>query len=135
MELRPDMWDGTNLTLEAHKTGIKVILPLRLLFDGRPFDIWEKYGGHLPHFADQDYNRLIRLVAQECGIKKHISSHIARHTALTLTAIATGNVFTVMSVGGIVKLDTAMIYIHMAEHHKSGNQFEGVKWGNKKAPG
>lgn len=59
-------------------------------------------------------NANLKIIAIDAGINKAISFHASRHTALTEVATRTGNVFSVMKFGGIRKVDTAMIYIHLA---------------------
>ncbi len=59
-------------------------------------------------------NRNLKVIALDAEIDKSISFHTSRHTALTEVAVQTGSVFSVMKFGGIRKVDTAMIYIHLA---------------------
>lgn len=59
-------------------------------------------------------NQNLKLIAIDAGINKPLSFHASRHTALTEVAAQTGNVFSVMKFGGIRKVDTAMVYIHLA---------------------
>ncbi len=59
-------------------------------------------------------NQNLKLIAMDAGINKDLSFHASRHTALTEVAAQTGSVFSVMKFGGIRKVDTAMIYVHLA---------------------
>lgn len=126
-------FDGLNLVITPEKTstssGAKVVLPLKDLFNGLPFAILEKYGFELPIYTNQVFNRNLKTIAGMCGISKHITMHVARHTFMTNIAIKTGNVFTVMSLGGLTKMDTALIYVHLAEEYvKRGEMLKGVEW-------
>jgi site-specific recombinase XerD len=46
--------------------------------------IFDSYGGVMPKFADQVYNRYIKELMEEVGIKKDISSHVGRKTFATM---------------------------------------------------
>lgn len=43
-----------------------------------------KYNGRLPVYANIVYNRILKLVAQEVGIKKRLTTHVGRKTFATL---------------------------------------------------
>ena len=66
-------------------------------------------------------------MAEQAGIGKKMSAHVGRHTFLTHIAAKTGNVFTVMSLGGIRKVDTAMVYVHLAEQDNR-KALAGIRW-------
>jgi site-specific recombinase XerD len=53
-------------------------------------DILDKYNYQLPHLAYDVYNRTLKLVAASAGVKKHISTHIGRHTFATTIALGSG---------------------------------------------
>lgn len=127
------VFDGSNLIITPEKTstssGAKVVLPLKDLFNGLPFTILEKHGFELPVYTNQVFNRNLKAISGLCGINKHLTMHVARHTFMTNIAIKTGNVFTVMSLGGLTKMDTALIYVHLAEEYvKRGEMLKGVEW-------
>lgn len=48
------------------------------------WDILMKYDGKLPVISNVKYNEYLKIVAQQAGIDKPISSHWARHTGATL---------------------------------------------------
>lgn len=43
----------------------------------------QKYGGDIPSISDQVYNRTLKDLAVMAGIKKRVTSHVARHTFAT----------------------------------------------------
>lgn len=45
--------------------------------------IHDKYDGKLPRIANQYYNRCLKEIAEELGIKKHLTSHTGRKTFAT----------------------------------------------------
>lgn len=53
-------------------------------------DILNKYNFQLPHLAYDVYNRTLKLVASSSGIRKHVSTHIGRHTFATTIALGSG---------------------------------------------
>jgi site-specific recombinase XerD len=54
-------------------------------FSAKPFalarQILAQYNGKLPIVTNQTYNRLLKEIAAVVGIKKHVTSHVARKTA------------------------------------------------------
>lgn len=77
---------GDRLFIEGNrvKTGSHYFTPL--LPPARR--ILERYGGNLPMFCNQTYNRLLRMLGQIAGISKPLTSHIARHTFATTVALS-----------------------------------------------
>lgn len=64
---------------ERCKTGIEytaVLLPDAIR-------IWDKYSGILPTISNQKYNMYLKLLADICGIKKNLHTHIFRKTYAT----------------------------------------------------
>ena len=47
-------------------------------------EIWEKYDYKLPVLSNQKYNGYLKEIADICGIKKKLHSHLARHTFATI---------------------------------------------------
>ena len=69
----------------------------------------------------------MKQLAELAGIRKKMSAHVGRHTFLTHIAAKTGNVFTVMNLGGLRKVDTAMVYVHLAEQDNRA-ALSGIRW-------
>lgn len=134
MRLDRSMLRGDTLHLVPIKTedssSAEVHLPLKDLFGGKPFRIWESFGFEFPNKVagfDCRMNTALKQIALLLDIPKKLSCHVGRHTFLTHLAMKTGNVFAVMNLGGLRKVDTAMVYIHLAE--QDNRQFlSGVKW-------
>lgn len=70
------------------KTQESAIVPLLKV----PLDIIEKYHGDprtrngclLPVISNQNYNAYLKEIAAICGVEKHLTTHVARHTCGTL---------------------------------------------------
>ena len=132
--LRPEMLQEDVLVLKPIKTelssGKEVHLPLKVLFGGKPYRLWSSENFDFPTHAigfRNRFNQQLKLVAMHAGIRKTLTAHVGRHTFLTHIAMKTGNVFTVMSLGGLSKVDTAMVYIHLAEQDNR-HLLEGIRW-------
>ena len=62
------------------KTGVTYILPL----NDTAMELLKKYDYELPVISNQRYNSYLKEIADICGIKKTLTTHLARHTAATL---------------------------------------------------
>lgn len=62
------------------KTGVQYTIPLNDIAMG----ILKRYDYHLPVLTNQKYNSYLKEIADICGIRKNLTSHLARHTAATL---------------------------------------------------
>jgi integrase len=112
----------------AGSSGVTVELPIATLFSGKPLEILLKYNMVLPVLKkDDDYNKLLKYISLFVGIKKHVTSHVARHSFLTAIAWITGSVYQVMNLGGLTEPKTAMLYTHMAKS-LSENELGRVVW-------
>lgn len=110
-------WLSTN----RQKTGTKESVPLLPI----ALDIIEKYRNHkycieanklLPVNSNQRYNGYLKELADICGIKKKITSHIARHTFATTVTLANGvPIETVSSMLGHNSIRTTQIYAKVVE--------------------
>lgn len=128
------MMDGFgNLKIIPQKTETtsfaEVNLPLMELFAGKPYQIWESFGFEFPNkniSFPLHFNKDLKLLAHAVQIHKHLSAHVGRHTFLTQIANRTGNVFTVMLLGGLRKVETAQVYIHLSANEHA---LDNVNWG------
>ncbi len=119
------------------KTGVRVILPLRHLFGGKPEKIVQKYlalnvfGSDdrvFPPLSDQKTNLKLKYIAAWAQIRNlGLTFHIARHTCATLLAEKTGNPYTIMQILGHSNIEEAMSYIH-SSRATIVNSLAGVDW-------
>ena len=72
--------DVMYLKKKRGKTGVTYILPL----NDTAMGLLKKYDYELPLISNQRYNAYLKEVADICGIKKTLTTHLARHTAATL---------------------------------------------------
>ncbi len=112
-----ELWLSTN----RQKTGTKESVPLLPV----AISIIEKYQDHeycmkynklLPVNSNQKYNAYLSEIAAICNIKKHLTSHIARHTfAMTVTLANGVPIETVSSMLEHTSIRTTQIYAKVVE--------------------
>jgi site-specific recombinase XerD len=112
-----EYWLSTN----RQKTGTRESVPLLPI----AFDIIQKYRDNeycvkhdklLPVNSNQRYNAYLKEIADICGIKKKITTHIARHTFATTVTLANGvPIETVSSMLGHNSIRTTQIYAKVVE--------------------
>lgn len=74
----------------------------------------------LPVKSNQKYNEYIQEIATLCGIKKHLTTHIARHTFATTITLSNGvPIETVSSMLGHKNIKTTQIYAKVVEQKVS----------------
>lgn len=102
------------IVMPTHKTGTVIRIPLYLVFEGKGLAIASKYrrrGG--PIFRLPSNNKVNRLLAvlMEClGIRKHITFHSARHTNATLLLYKGVSITTVQKLLGHKDIKTTQVY-------------------------
>ena len=72
--------DVMYLKKKRGKTGVTYILPL----NDTAIELLKKYNYELPVISNQRYNSYLKEIADICGIRKTLTTHLARHTAATL---------------------------------------------------
>lgn len=72
--------DVMYLKKKRGKTGVTYILPI----NDTAISLLKKYDYELPIITNQKYNANLKEIANICGIKKVLTTHLARHTAATL---------------------------------------------------
>lgn len=116
-------WLSTN----RQKTGTKEKVPLLPI----ALDIIDRYKDHdycvqfnklLPVNSNQRYNNYLKELAVVCGINKHLTSHIARHTFATTVTLANGvPIETVSAMLGHTSIRTTQIYAKVVESKMSAD--------------
>ncbi|CAG5085984.1 site-specific integrase [Parvicella tangerina] len=109
------------LSTYRQKTGTKENVPLLPV----ALQLIEKYQDHpycvthdklLPVNSNQRYNAYLKEIADLCGIKKRITTHIARHTFATTVTLSNGvPIETVSRILGHTRLATTQIYAKVLE--------------------
>ncbi len=104
------------LSTIRQKTGTRESVPLLPL----PMEIINRYKDHpvcvkynklLPVNSNQKYNAYLKEIADLCGIKKVLTSHMARHTFATTVTLSNGvPLETVSKMLGHTKISTTQIY-------------------------
>jgi site-specific recombinase XerD len=109
------------LSTKRQKTGTRESVPLLPIpleiigqYKNHPYCI--KYNKLLPVNSNQRYNAYLKEIADICGIKKHLTSHIARHTFATTVTLANGvPIETVSAMLGHNSIRTTQIYAKVVE--------------------
>lgn len=70
---------GTWVRANRYKTGNLYWV----LLSSKALEIHNKYSGKLPRITNKKYNHLIKVIAKEKGITKHLTTHTARKTFAT----------------------------------------------------
>ena len=123
--------DGNKwISLDRHKTGEPELVPLLPI----PLEIIEKYkndvwaNAHnklLPVRSNQKYNKNLKKVAELAGIKKHLTTHTARHTFATTVALEHDvPIETVSRLLGHQSIRTTQIYAKVSLKKLSNNMNE-----------
>ena len=108
---------------KRHKTDVKFNIPLLNI----PKSIMEKYKGIsagnrlLPVISNESYNKSLAKIANQCGIEKKITSHLARHTFATLALTKGVSIESVSKMLGHTSIKTTQIYARITEK-KIGNE-------------
>lgn len=88
--------------------------------------ILDKYAGHpiskkrgtlLPVFSNQKMNSYLKEIADKAGIRKELTTHVARHTFATTIALSNGlPMETTSKILGHTKISTTQIYGRILDH-------------------
>lgn len=105
---------------KQQKTDEKIMIPIYLLFNGKPLKIIESnyIFGSMQVFKfirNDTLNRHIKQVCELADIEKHITFHSARHTTATYLLSKGVNIYVVQKILGHSKIDTTQIYTHLID--------------------
>ena len=78
-------------------------------------EVLEQWEWKVPYISHSDYNRFLDRVALNCGIEKHITSHVARHTYACYCLRHGVRIEAVKRALGHKKLETTQIYARLAD--------------------
>lgn len=84
---------------------------VRLLADA--VRVLERYNWKLPRMASQTYNKFLKDVAEAAGLKKHITTHIGRHTFACRALDADVPLAVIQRMMGHKDIETTLIYAKM----------------------
>ena len=113
------------ISKNRQKTGIKESVPLlpialEIIERYREDEYCLTFNKLLPVNSNQKYNVYLKELADICGINKHLTSHIARHTFATTVTLSNGvPIETVSSMLGHTNIKTTQIYAKVVEQKVS----------------
>jgi len=76
-------------------------------------DVLKRYNYRLPRISNQKYNDYLKLLAEVAGVRKNITSHVARHTFATYLLNKDVPIETVSRALGHTDISTTKIYAKM----------------------
>ena len=125
---------GLTMQLTTIKTDQLVILPLYLLFDGKPERIAQKYLDInpseellFPYMGRTGREYKLKRLFKYVGIPESRSFHTARHTCATLLAEKVNDPFVIKDVLGHTAMKTSMVYISQS-HKTAERKLATIKW-------
>ncbi len=106
------------LIFKSLKTGVIIKLPIYMLFDGKPIEIFKKYDQRnfktslfgISTTSNSATNKLLKKLARKIKLYKQISFHTARHTCATLLLYNGVQLTTVQKLLGHQSIRTTEIY-------------------------
>ena len=115
VEINGETW----LVYRSVKTGTEVHLPLFLLFGGKAVRLLCQYSHQLTDFFhltnNSNVNKVLEQLAEQAGIRTHISFHTSRHTNATLLIYNGVNVMTVQRLLGHKSVKTTQLYASVTD--------------------
>jgi integrase/recombinase XerD len=112
-----EYWIRTSRQKTEISVNIPLLDPAKKVIDKYKNDpVVSNKGGLLPYLCNQKVNEYLKKIALICGIEKHLSFHLARHTFSTTVTLANGvPLETVSKMLGHTKLTTTQIYVHVLQ--------------------
>lgn len=80
--------------------------------------IQSKRGNFFELPAEQTINEKLKLIAEQCEIRKNITTHVGRHTFGTLFYRHTKDLITLSKIMGHAKIQQTMVYAHVNDQDK-----------------
>lgn len=116
-----NLWLATARQKTGTKESVPLLpIPLEIIAKYQDHEYCKKYNKLLPVNSNQRYNSYLKEIVDLCGIKKKLTSHIARHTFATTVTLANGvPIETVSSMLGHRNIRTTQIYAKVVEQKVS----------------
>jgi len=116
-----EYWLLTNRQKTCTKENVPLLpIPLEIIEKYKDNEYCIKHNKLLPINSNQRYNAYLKEMADICGIKKHLTTHIARHTFATTVTLANGvPIETVSAMLGHNNIRTTQIYAKVVEQKVS----------------
>jgi site-specific recombinase XerD len=110
-------WIYTNRNKTGTKENVPLLpIPMQIIQKYKDDEYCVNYNKLLPVNSNQRYNNYLKELATICGIKKHLTTHIARHTFATTVTLANGvPIETVSAMLGHSSIRTTQIYAKVVE--------------------
>lgn len=113
------------LPKKTERYGRYVTVPItercRKLMDGEDGLLW---GLH----SDQVHNRELKVIARMVGIKKKLTTHVARHSFASNWVLSGRNIVALQRILGHAKLQDTMIYVHLHARDLDNEMIGFAKW-------
>ncbi|HRP53188.1 MAG TPA: site-specific integrase [Fluviicola sp.] len=121
-----NLWLSTNRQKTGTKESVPLLpIPLEILSKYQDHEYCLKYNKLLPVNSNQRYNSYLKEIADLYGIKKKLTSHIARHTFATTVTLANGvPIETVSAMLGHSNIRTTQIYAKVVEQKVSDDMLK-----------
>ncbi len=104
----------TNGMYRIRYNRVKTGTPYNISLMDKAMDILRKYDFKLPIISNQKYNAYLKVLGAFCGVKKRLTSHVARHTFATTITLANGvRIEVVSKMLGHTNIRTTQLYAHI----------------------
>ena len=112
-----EYWLKTNrVKTDAAENVMLLDIPMKVIEKYKSNEYCIKYNKLLPIISNQRYNGYLKELAALCSIKKHLTSHIARHTFATTVTLANGiSLESVSAMLGHKSIRTTQIYAKVVQ--------------------
>lgn len=112
-----EYWLKTNRVKTDTSENVMILdIPMKIIEKYKSNDYCITYNKLLPIISNQRYNGYLKELAGLCNIKKHLTSHIARHTFATTVTLANGiSLESVSAMLGHKSIRTTQIYAKVVQ--------------------
>jgi site-specific recombinase XerD len=112
-----EYWLKTNRVKTDTSENVMILdIPMKIIEKYKSNEYCITYNKLLPIISNQRYNGYLKELAGLCNIKKHLTSHIARHTFATTVTLANGiSLESVSAMFGHKSIRTTQIYAKVVQ--------------------